>query len=234
MIHIDSRGLAAAYSLAGEMQQDPATRTAIFKLITTYLIEVARPTGAEMPDLKPLRTAHAFLENHHVDGNAIAKAVAEIIDLRRQNDAMRAVIANSKIDCLYCSLPATEIEKCAHGFPGCGRADDAGLCPHIEFGLDAVNRLNSLTFGVTTAITDSGDARGPKPGEIWRHYRSDQLYLVLDIVRLEEHNCPAVRYTQVSGNGEVWVRSVEDWFALVFLNNGSPTMRFMRVESEPF
>lgn len=50
----------------------------------------------------------------------------------KENELLRAAIANGSGACMYCQLAAAEIDKCASGFPGCARADDAVGCP--EFG----------------------------------------------------------------------------------------------------
>jgi len=49
---------------------------------------------------------------------------AELERFRRENDALRKIVAESNLDCIYCGLSASDMGKCAHGFPGCGRADD--------------------------------------------------------------------------------------------------------------
>lgn len=41
-----------------------------------------------------------------------------------ENNLMRHLIAASDMDCLYCHLPKAQMNRCASGFPGCGRADD--------------------------------------------------------------------------------------------------------------
>jgi len=45
----------------------------------------------------------------------------------KENDALRALIANGSDDCIYCGLSKSDMGKCASGFPGCGRADDMML-----------------------------------------------------------------------------------------------------------
>lgn len=45
--------------------------------------------------------------------------------------AIRAALAMSDQPCVYCSLPASEMNRCELGFPGCDRADDALGCPHL-------------------------------------------------------------------------------------------------------
>lgn len=49
---------------------------------------------------------------------------ARIVDLEAENNSLRKSLAKSNADCPYCGLSAAEMSKCAHGFPGCGRADD--------------------------------------------------------------------------------------------------------------
>lgn len=57
----------------------------------------------------------------------ILAAQARIGELERENNSLRKYLATSKADCPYCGLPAADMAKCAHGFPGCGRADDLNL-----------------------------------------------------------------------------------------------------------
>lgn len=49
---------------------------------------------------------------------------AHVAKVERENAAMRQELANSDRPCVYCGLPAEDLAKCAHGFPGCSRADD--------------------------------------------------------------------------------------------------------------
>jgi len=51
-------------------------------------------------------------------------APAQRDGLQQENDTLRAIIAKGPMDCVYCGLPATDMSKCASGFPGCARADD--------------------------------------------------------------------------------------------------------------
>lgn len=44
--------------------------------------------------------------------------------LMNDNEQLRFILAKSDLDCIYCGLPKKDMAKCAHGFPGCGRADD--------------------------------------------------------------------------------------------------------------
>jgi hypothetical protein len=61
---------------------------------------------------------------------------AQVAELASENTRLRAALAVSKDPCVYCSLPKAEWEKCAHGFPGCGRADDAVGCPELGAALE--------------------------------------------------------------------------------------------------
>lgn len=54
-------------------------------------------------------------------------ADVELQQLRTENDRLRRLLAESNADCPYCGLPAARMGECAHGFPGCGRADDMML-----------------------------------------------------------------------------------------------------------
>lgn len=53
-----------------------------------------------------------------------------------ENTRLRAALAQSDQPCAYCSLPAVEWAKCALGFPGCDRADDAMGCPELGAALE--------------------------------------------------------------------------------------------------
>jgi hypothetical protein len=50
--------------------------------------------------------------------------VTELLEIRRENDVLRGLLARGDKDCVYCGLPAAEISKCRSGFPGCARMDD--------------------------------------------------------------------------------------------------------------
>ncbi len=49
---------------------------------------------------------------------------AEIARLRAENDKLRKLLADAPIPCVYCGLSHEDLNRCQHGFPGCGRADD--------------------------------------------------------------------------------------------------------------
>jgi hypothetical protein len=51
-------------------------------------------------------------------------AVPEIESLRKENDTLRRILANSNDICVYCGLTKASMAECVHGFPGCHRADD--------------------------------------------------------------------------------------------------------------
>lgn len=74
-------------------------------------------------------------------------------DLLAENDRLRASLANSGGPCAYCSLPKEDWAKCQQGFPGCPRADDAMLCPHVGSSLDTERELaawKQATFEVVS------------------------------------------------------------------------------------
>jgi hypothetical protein len=44
--------------------------------------------------------------------------------IREENDKLRALLAWGTDPCIYCGLRASDMHKCASGFPGCARSDD--------------------------------------------------------------------------------------------------------------
>lgn len=60
----------------------------------------------------------------------------ELEELGVENVRLRAALAQSELPCAYCSLPRDKWAKCASGFPGCARADDAAGCPHLGASLE--------------------------------------------------------------------------------------------------
>lgn len=54
--------------------------------------------------------------------------------LRKENDYLRGVVANSDLPCVYCKLSREDMGKCASGFPGCARADDMLCAPEEKNG----------------------------------------------------------------------------------------------------
>lgn len=61
---------------------------------------------------------------------------AENEELGAENVRLRAALAQSELPCAYCSLPRGKWAKCASGFPGCARDDDAAGCPHLGASLE--------------------------------------------------------------------------------------------------
>lgn len=69
--------------------------------------------------------AHKIAETGYVLGFSCEKTLAENIGMiQDENNRLRHMLATSKADCTYCGLPHDQMNRCAHGFPGCGRADD--------------------------------------------------------------------------------------------------------------
>ena len=56
----------------------------------------------------------------------------EVDSLVAENDKLRGLLAQGKGDCVYCGLPAADIFRCPHGFPGCARMDDIVNAPESE------------------------------------------------------------------------------------------------------
>lgn len=81
-----------------------------------------------------------------------------ITQLEGENTRLRAALAQSPGACVYCSLPAEDWAKCAHGFPGCSRADDAMGCPELgaSMRLDFADRELQLMI---TRFEKSGEKR---------------------------------------------------------------------------
>ena len=69
------------------------------------------------------------------DGDAILEYVREAErerdESRKENDFMRLRLAESDKACVYCDLPKAEMGACAHGFPGCARANDLFHCDEL-------------------------------------------------------------------------------------------------------
>lgn len=80
------------------------------------------------------------------------------IDFKEHRDFISHFLAASALPCIYCGLPAADMTKCSHGFPGCGRADDMMLDPFGEkYG---VIKDNPDRFCVTD---ESGDCISEDP-----------------------------------------------------------------------
>ncbi len=58
--------------------------------------------------------------------------MSELENLWDEIDKLRAVLAKGEKDCIYCGLPAKDINKCSYGFPGCSRMDDIMCGPESK------------------------------------------------------------------------------------------------------
>lgn len=91
----------------------------------------------------------------------------QLADLKRENDHMRAALANGPGPCAYCDLPREDWSKCDRGFPGCARGDDAVLCPHVGAGMDearlraALEHIASGELGLNLCVKTAMQALGP-------------------------------------------------------------------------
>ena len=64
------------------------------------------------------------------------KAEAERDQSKKENNLLRAALAQSDQPCVYCTLSKADWLKCKSGFPGCARADDAMGCPELGASLE--------------------------------------------------------------------------------------------------
>lgn len=97
--------------------------------MTTDLVEQLRAT----------EHTGAWLDRRAAD--ELEDRAARIAELERENEKLKTMLANSNAACVYCELPKAEWAKCAHGFPGCPRGDDAVQCPHVGAALEADERI---------------------------------------------------------------------------------------------
>lgn len=111
----------------------------------------------------------------------------ELDRLKKENDAMRHVIAASGLGCIYCGLSANKIAECRHGFPGCSRADDLlndggvlqFVIPKFIEAMDDIGRYGEEKYGA-----DSFRARA-KLGIKTRYLSRIQASVILQHV--EDH-----------------------------------------------
>lgn len=68
----------------------------------------------------------------------------EIRAIERENERLRAALAQSELPCAYCSRSREEWSRCDHGFPGCPRADDANGCPMLWEAMSLHGELEAL------------------------------------------------------------------------------------------
>ena len=87
---------------------------------------------------------------------------------KQENDKLRGLLAAGKGDCVYCGLPAADIAKCPHGFPGCARMDDivnkhetAVEMENTNLRVDVLNLRDALKS--LTDKLEANDGRKPEP-----------------------------------------------------------------------
>lgn len=71
------------------------------------------------------------LADHRETLEELESCTVSLAAAQAENTRLRAALANSDQPCVYCTLPAGDTAKCASGFPGCGRMDDAMGCPEL-------------------------------------------------------------------------------------------------------
>jgi hypothetical protein len=106
---------------------------------------------------------------------------AWLVEVKAENTRLRAALANSDQPCAYCTLPHDEWNKCASGFPGCARADDAIGCP--ELGASMEN--NTLRARVAEYETERDTLR-----EAGRY-----MLRIVDVIRKETKRRSDERYS---------------------------------------
>lgn len=83
---------------------------------------------------------------------------------------LRAALAASELPCQYCTLSKEDWAKCASGFPGCARADDAMGCPHLGAGLE-VSHYRTDNQKLREALEPfskfAEDEPGRRDDEVW-------------------------------------------------------------------
>ena len=91
-------------------------------------------------------------------------------ELLTENNKLRGILAAGKGDCVYCGLPAADIAKCPHGFPGCARMDDivnkhetAVEMENTNLRVDVLNLRDALKS--LTDKLEANDGRKPEPAE---------------------------------------------------------------------
>lgn len=79
-----------------------------------------------------------------------------LVELKDENDAMRAILANSpSIPCVYCG--AETMAKCPRGFPGCAQADDLLVSgdEHMRRALDALRARAETAHARAAALEEA-------------------------------------------------------------------------------
>jgi len=94
----------------------------------------------------------------------------------KEFESLKALVANGGGPCLYCALPKSEWSKCARGFPGCARGDDALLCQHVGVSMEAdekLRRAESFMRGVRTIIKGLDPALYIRMGTFLKYLRGE-------------------------------------------------------------
>lgn len=98
----------------------------------------------------------------------------EIRAIERENERLRAALAQSELPCAYCSRSREEWSRCDHGFPGCPRADDANGCPmlweamSLHGELEALRDLRPLWAQGYTSDSVAAQASAAALSQIWK------------------------------------------------------------------
>ena len=93
--------------------------------------------------------------------DAIGPLLDRVEKMEAENNHLRASVANNGGPCIYCNLPKNEWARCADGFPGCGRADDAMLCPNVGAALEAEEQLAALQAAPSAPAARGWAIKGP-------------------------------------------------------------------------
>lgn len=100
----------------------------------------------------------------------LAAVTVKVDELKKENDTMRGILAMADVPCIYCGLAKADWNQCAHGFPGCSRADDAQYSPDFGKDLEHSPLQEDITeYGVTECfddlpISDGLDKMETEPG----------------------------------------------------------------------
>jgi len=113
---------------------------------------------------------------------------AWLVEVKAENTRLRAALANSDQPCAYCTLPHDEWNKCASGFPGCARADDAIGCPELGASMEnntlraRVDELEDRIDGIESDLSSAVDVlfrRGDDEAREWVRLNYPKQYDVL-------------------------------------------------------
>lgn len=113
---------------------------------------------------------------------------AWLVEVKAENTRLRAALANSDQPCAYCTLPHDEWNKCASGFPGCARADDAIGCPELGASMEnntlraRVDELEDKIDGLESDLSSAVDVlfrRGDDEAREWVRMNYPKQYAAL-------------------------------------------------------